>query len=180
MAKKEWYIVQTYSNYENKAKAALEERIASNGAESYFDEIYIPTETVVETRNGKKREVTRKFYNGYVFVKMELNDTTWHIVNSTPKVVGFVGNEKQPTPVAEHEVKQITEGIEDGTLQTSGSLSFSQGDKVRVIEGNFKNFSGTIDEIDEEKERLKVFVEVFGRPTPVEFSFDQVERVEET
>lgn len=180
MTKKEWYIIQTHSNFENRAKAALEEQIALNGAEAYFDEIYIPTETVVETKNGKKRQVTRKFYNGYVFVKMILNEKTWHIVKSTPKIIGFIGNETNPTPVPEHEVKRITEGIEDGTLQAAATVSFSQGDKIRVVEGNFKNFSGTVEEVDEEKERLKVFVEVFGRPTPVEFSFNQVETVRET
>lgn len=179
MAEKQWYIVQTYSGYENKAKIALQERISSAGAERYFDEIFIPTETVVENRNGKRREVKKKFYNGYIFVKMEVNDQTWHIVKSAPKVVGFVGNEKIPTPVPESEVKKITQKIEEGSLQTKPSFAFSQGDKVKIIEGNFKDFTGTVEEVDEEKERLKVYVEIFGRPTSVEFDFNQVDEAEE-
>jgi transcriptional antiterminator NusG len=179
MTDKQWYIVQTYSGYENKAKVALEERISSAGAESYFDEIFIPTETVIENRNGKRREVKKKFYNGYIFVKMEINDQTWHIVKSAPKVVGFVGNEKTPTPVPESEVKKITQKIEEGSLQTKPAFAFSQGDKVKIVEGNFKDFTGTVEEVDEEKERLKVYVEIFGRPTSVEFDFNQVDEAEE-
>lgn len=178
-AEKQWYIVQTYSGHENKAKIALEERIRSSQHAEDFEEIFIPTETVTEVRNGKRREVTRKFYNGYIFVKMNLNDQTWHIVKDTPKVVGFLGNQRDPVPVPESEVKQITQRIEEGKMQAGPSFSFSQGDKVRVIEGNFKDFTGSVEEVDSEKERLKVFVEIFGRPTSVEFSFTQVEAVEE-
>lgn len=179
MADKQWYIVQTHSGYENKAKIALQERISSAGAELYFDEIFIPTETVVENRGGKRREVKKKFYNGYIFVKMEVNDQTWHIVNSAPKIIGFVGSEMQPTPVPESEVKKITQKIEEGSLQTKPAFQFSQGDKVKVVEGNFKDFTGTVEEVDEEKERLKVYVEIFGRPTSVEFDFNQVDAAEE-
>ena len=170
-----WYIVQTYSGYENKAKLALEERIKAHGVEEFFDEVFIPTETVVEMRNGKRRETTRKFYNGYIFVKMELTDKAWHVVKDTPKIVGFLGNQRQPHPVPESEVKQITEKIEEGKMSAGPVFTFAQGDKVRVIEGNFKDFTGTVEEVDHEKERLKVYVEIFGRPTSVEFDFEQVE-----
>lgn len=178
--RKEWFIVQTFSNYENKAKLALEIRIASSERADDFEEIYIPTETVVEMKNGKRRERTEKFYKGYIFVKMHLDDETWHIVKDTPKVVGFVGGtQRRPTPVAESEVKGIEERIEEGTLRAEASFSFAQGDKVRITEGNFADFTGTIEEVNEEKEKLKVFVEIFGRPTSVEFDFDQVEETDE-
>ena len=177
---KKWYIVQTFSGFENKAKLALEERIRVEGMEDHFEEIYIPTETIVEMKNGKRRERQRKFYNGYIFVKMHLSDEAWHVVNNTPKVVGFLGgSERKPMPVPEHEVKQISERIEEGTLTAEPTYNFQKGDKIRVIEGNFKDFTGHIDEVQEEKEKLRVFVEIFGRPTSVEFDFDQVELAEE-
>lgn len=178
-AEKQWYIVQTYSGYENKAKASLEERIRMSDFADDFEEIFIPTETVVENRNGKRREVKRKFYNGYIFVKMNLNEESWHVVKDTPKVVGFLGNQRNPVPVPEHEVKQITQRIEEGKMQAGPAFTYSQGDKVRVIEGNFKDFTGTVEDVDPEKQRLKVFVEIFGRPTSVEFDFNQVEDAEE-
>lgn len=177
-SKKKWYIVQTYSGHENKAKALLEDRIRNQKMENFIEEIFIPTEVVVEMHNGKRREVKKKHYTGYIFVKMELNDHTWHLVKSTPKVVGFIGGTQQaPAPVPEHEVKKITERIEEGVLSAKPRLNYSQGDKVRVTEGNFKDFTGTVEEVDEEKGRLKVFVEIFGRPTSVEFDFTQVSSV---
>lgn len=177
---KQWYIVQTFSGYENKAKQALEQRIQSSDVEDDFEEIYIPTETVVEMRNGKRREREKKFYNGYIFVKMNLSDRAWHVVKDTPKIVGFVGgSETRPAPVPESEVKKISERIEEGTLTAEPSYSFSKGDKVRIVEGNFKDFTGLIDEVQEDKEKLRVFVEIFGRPTAVEFDFDQVEIADE-
>lgn len=176
---KNWYIVQTFSNYENKAKLALEQRIAASDRAEAFEEIYIPTETVVEVKNGKRRERTKKFYKGYIFVKMLLDDETWHIVKDTPKVVGFVGgSQRRPMPVPESEVKGIEEKIEEGTLRAEPTYAFSQGDKVRIVEGNFADFTGTVEEVNEEKQKLKVFVEIFGRPTSVEFDFDQVEEAE--
>lgn len=177
--KKEWYIVNTFSNYENKAKLALEQRIAASGREEAFEEIYIPTETVVEVKNGKRRERTKKFYKGYIFVKMLLDDETWHIIKDTPKVIGFVGgSQRKPVPVPESEVKGIEEKIEEGTLRAEPTYSFSQGDKVRITEGNFADFTGTVEDVNPEKEKLKVFVEIFGRPTSVEFDFDQVEEAD--
>lgn len=178
--KKKWYIVQTFSGYENKAKLALEERIKVEKVEEDFEEIYIPTETVVEIKNGKRRERQKKFYNGYIFVKMNLSDRAWHVVNNTPKVVGFIGgSDRKPTPVPEAEVKKISERIEEGSLSAEPSYNYQKGDKIRVVEGNFKDFTGTIEEVQEEKEKLRVFVEIFGRPTSVEFDFDQVTMAEE-
>lgn len=177
---KEWYIVQTFSGYEDKAKQALEQRIQAEGVDDDFEEIYIPTETVVEVKNGKRREKEKKFYNGYIFVKMTLSDEAWHTVKNTPKVMGFVGgNQTRPSPVPESEVKQISDRIEEGTLSAEPTYSYQQGDKIRVVEGNFKDFTGTVEEVHEDKEKLRVFVEIFGRPTSVEFDFDQVEAVEE-
>lgn len=177
---KQWYIVQTYSGYEKKAKLALEERIRSTGKEDWFEEIYIPMETTTQIRNGKRYEVQRKVYNGYIFVKMNLTDDIWHLVKSTPKVLGFIGgSNRAPAPVPESEVKQIEQRIEEGSISTGPTFAFAQGDKVRIIEGNFKDFTGTVEEVDEEKERLKVYVEIFGRPTSVEFDFDQVAEAEE-
>lgn len=175
----QWYIVQTYSGYENKAKKGLEERIKQLKLDDLFDQVFIPTESVTEVRNGKKRQVTRKFYNGYIFVKMVLNDKSWHCVKHTPKIVGFLGNQREPVPVPEEEVLQITQRIEEGKHKTKASYAFQQGDKVRIIDGNFKDFNGTVEEVNEEKERLRVIIEIFGRPNSVEFEFDQVITLDE-
>ena len=170
----QWYIVQTYSGYENKAKLALEDRIKRLKMVELFEQVFIPTETVTEVRNGKKRQVTRKFYNGYIFVRMTLTDQSWHLVKDTPKIVGFLGNQRDPVPVPDEQVRKIEERIEEGEMNTKPTYSFTQGDKVRVIDGNFKDFTGTVEEVQDEKERLRVFVEIFGRPTSVEFEFEQV------
>jgi transcriptional antiterminator NusG len=175
---KKWYIIQTYSGYEDKAKVALEERIKAEKLTDEFGEIYIPTETVTEVKGGERKEKERKFYKGYIFVNMNLNEQTWHVIKNAPKVVGFPGEQTDPTPVPPEEVKGIAQKIEEGSLQTEPLHDFKTGDKVRITEGNFKDFNGTIEEVDEEKERLQVFVEIFGRPTSVEFEFNQVEKVE--
>ena len=175
----QWYVVQTYSGYENKAKKGLEERIKQLKLDDLFGEVFIPTESVTEVRNGKKRQVTRKFYNGYIFVKMTLNDKSWHCVKHTPKIVGFLGNARDPAPVPESEVLQITERIEEGKLKTKSAHAFQQGDKVRIIDGNFKDFGGTVEEVNEEKERIRVIIEIFGRPQSVEFEFDHVITIDE-
>jgi transcriptional antiterminator NusG len=174
-----WYIVQTYSGYENKAKLALDIRVEQNGMQDLFEEVFIPTEMVTEVRNGKKRQVKRKFYNGYIFVKMQITDQSWHLVKNTPKIVGFLGNQLNPVPVPEHEVKRITDRIEEGQLKSTTSYSFSQGDRVRIIDGNFSDFTGSVEEVNEEKEKLRVVVEIFGRPNSVEFDYDQVIAVDE-
>lgn len=175
---KQWYIVQTYSGFENKVKLALEERIKQQKLDDSFEEVFIPTETVVEMRNGKRREVKRKFYNGYIFVKMLLNDNTWHCVNNTSKVVGFLGNDRNPAPVPASEVKQITQRIEDGEMQPTIRVSYERGQKVKITDGQFKDFEGWVDDVDQEKARLHVMVEIFGRATRTAFEFSQVTPVE--
>lgn len=176
----QWYIVQTYSGHENKAKLALEDRISQQDMGHDFEEIFIPTETVIENRNGKQREVKKKFYNGYIFVKMNLNDKSWHTVKNTPKIVGFLGgNPRQPEPVPESEVKKITERIEEGKRAPTQTVHYERGQKVRVTAGPFKDFQGWVEEVDQEKSKLKVMVEIFGRPTRKPFDFDEVEGVEE-
>ncbi|MFB6265368.1 MAG: transcription termination/antitermination protein NusG [Bradymonadaceae bacterium] len=173
----DWYILQTYTGYEEKAKRALEERMRAEELDEDFDEVYIPTETVTEvTRGGDRKEKERKFYKGYIFVKMDLNERTWHVVKETPKIVGFPGKQSNPTPVPPEEVKGIAQRIEEGSLQAEPLHDFQKGDKVRITEGNFQDFTGTVEEVDEEQERLQVFVEIFGRPTSVEFDFNQVEK----
>jgi transcriptional antiterminator NusG len=179
---KQWYVVQTYSGYEEKAKTALENRVKSEGLEEYFDEVYIPTETVTEVQGGERKEKEKRFYKGYIFVKMTLNDKAWYVIKNTPKVVGFPGGDDQnrarPTPVPPEQVKGIEKKIEEGSLQAGPLHDFKEGDKVQVTEGNFKDFTGTVEEVDEDNEQLQVFVEIFGRPTSVEFEFNQVEKVD--
>ncbi len=176
MAKK-WYVVHTYSGYENKVKAALEERIKSLGKEELFGEILIPTEKVVEMVKGQKRTSSRKFFPGYIIVNMELNDETWHIVKSIPKVTGFVGGQKTPVPISDDDVKRITQQIEEGAVKPKPKVTFEKGENVRVVEGPFINFNGVVEEVKPDKGKLKVLVSIFGRPTPVELDFIQVEKV---
>ena len=175
MAKK-WYVVHTYSGYENKVKTALEERIKTLHKEEYFGEILVPTEKVVEMVKGQKRTSSRRFFPGYILVNMELNDETWHIVRSIPKVTGFVGGTK-PTPISEEEVKKITQRVEEGAIKPRPKVMFEKGEHVRVVEGPFINFNGVVEEVKPDKGKVKVLVSIFGRPTPVELDFIQVEKV---
>ncbi len=175
MAKK-WYVVHTYSGYENRVKAALEERIKALHKEEYFGEILVPTEKVVEMVKGQKRTSSRRFFPGYILVNMELNDETWHIVRSIPKVTGFVGGTK-PTPISEEEVKKITQQVEERAVKPRPKVMFEKGEHVRVVEGPFINFNGVVEEVKPEKGKVKVLVSIFGRPTPVELDFIQVEKV---
>lgn len=170
----QWYVVHTYSGYENKVKAALEERIKSFGKEEYFSEILIPSEKVVEMVKGERRTSSRKFFPGYIFVKMELNDETWHIVRNTPKVTGFIGGRMKPTPISEEEVKEIIQQVNEGVLKPKPKFVFEKGDSVRVVDGPFTNFHGVVDEVRPEKGKLRVLVSIFGRATPVELDFVQV------
>lgn len=169
-----WYVVHTYSGYENKVKTALEDRIKSFGREEYFSEILIPSEKVVELVKGERRTSTRKFFPGYIFVKMELNDETWHIVKNTPKVTGFIGSRTEPTPISDSEVEEIIQQINEGVLKPKPKFVFEKGDSVRVIDGPFLNFNGVVDEVRPEKGKVRVLVSIFGRPTPVELDFVQV------
>lgn len=171
-----WYVVHTYSGYENKARQALEERIKREKLEEDFGQILIPTEEVVEMSRGKRRTSKRKFFPGYMLVQMNMTEVTWYLVKSTPKITGFVGNSTKPQPVPEHEIRQITSQIAEGSERLKPKIVFEKGDAVRVIDGPFANFNGTIEDVDHEKGKLRVLVSIFGRATPVEMDFVQVEK----
>jgi len=173
---KKWYIVHTYSGYEAKAKQALLERAKIEGKEECFDEVLIPEENVVEVVKGEKRTSKRKFFPGYILVHMDLNDETWHIVRGTPKVTGFVGGGTNPTPISDEEVARMTQQIKEGAVKPKPKIRFEEGGNVRVVSGPFANFSGFVDEVRPEKEKVRVMVQVFGRATPVELDFMQVEK----
>jgi transcriptional antiterminator NusG len=173
---KQWYIVHTYSGHEQKAMQALLERAKAMGKEEMFDEILIPEETVVEMVKGEKRTSKRKYFPGYIIVRMELTDETWHIVRGTPKITGFVGGEKRPPPISDEEVAQMTAQIKEGATKPKPRISFDEGENVRVVSGPFANFSGYVDEVMEDKEKLRVMVHVFGRATPVVLDYGSVEK----
>jgi len=173
---KQWYIVHTYAGFEHKAKLALEERIKSLKMQEYFEEILVPSENVVEIRKGQKRTTNRKFFPSYILVKMALDDTTWHVVKETPKITGFVGNSTNPPSVTEAEVLKITQRIDEGQMKPKMKIVFEKGESVRVIDGPFNTFNGLVDEVHPDKGRVKVLVSIFGRSTPVELEFAQVEK----
>ncbi|RME43100.1 MAG: transcription termination/antitermination protein NusG [Deltaproteobacteria bacterium] len=170
---KHWYVVHTYSGFENKVKRSLEERIKAFEKEEFFDEILVP-ENAVDAAKGKGTR--RKFFPGYILVKMELNDETWHIVKETPKVTGFVGGTTTPPIVPEEEVARLSNQISEGVKSVQQRERFEKGESVRVIQGPFSNFVGTVEEVKPEKGRLRVLVSIFGRATPVELEFSQVEK----
>ncbi len=171
---KKWYVVHTYSGFEEKVKLTIEDNVRRRGLEEKIGQILIPTEKVVELKAGKKKESTKKFYPGYILINMNLDDETWHLVSSTPRVSGFVGGEK-PTPVQQEEIDIIVQQIEKGPA-TQVKTEFDRGDPVRIIDGAFANFNGYVDEIDEVHNKLRVMVTIFGRQTPVELNFLQVEK----
>ena len=171
-----WYVVHTYSGFEQKAKLALQERVRQNKMESSFAEILIPSENVIELVRGEKKTTSRKFFPGYMLVKMKLNDNTWHLVKNTPKITGFVGNALNPPAVPEEEVLRITNQMEQGTLKPRPKVEFEEGESVRVIDGPFVNFNGVVEEVKPDKGKLRVLVSIFGRSTPVELDFIQVEK----
>jgi len=173
---KKWYIVHTYSGQEARAKQALLERARSLGKEEFFDEILIPEESVVEMVKGQKRTSKRKFFPGYILVRMELNNETWHVVKGTPKITGFVGDSTNPPTISEEEVAQMTQQIKEGAAKPKPRISFDEGESVRVVSGPFANFSGYVDEVMPEKEKLRVMVQVFGRATPVVLDYTNVEK----
>ncbi len=172
-----WYVVHTYSGYEHKAKLALEERIKSFKKDPFFGEIVVPEENVVELVKGQKRTVKRRFFPGYILVKMILTNETWHIVKETPKITGFVGDKVKPVPVAETEVQKMTNRIAEGQMKPKPRVSFAEGENVRVVDGPFANFNGVVEDVNQDKGKLKVLVSIFGRPTPVELDFIQVEKI---
>ncbi len=173
---RKWYVVTAYSGYENKVKVALQERIRQFKAEDKFGEIMVPTETVTQQlKNGKTRVRNKTTFPGYIFVEMEMTDDTWHLVKDTPKVTGFVGN-KKPAPVDPPHVEGLRKGITEGAVKPKAAQQFDEGDDVRVVVGAFANFSGTVQEVKADKQKLKVMVSIFGRPTPVELDFSHVEK----
>lgn len=172
-----WYVVHTYSGYENRAKKSLEERIRQNNLEELFGEVLIPTENVVEiSKGGQKKTSKRKFFPGYMLVQMELNDDSWHLVKGTPKITGFVGNATTPPSVPEQEVRRLTRQIDEGTLKPKPRVQFEEGETVRVVDGPFANFNGVVDAVNQDKGKVRVMVSIFGRSTPVELEFIQVEK----
>ncbi|MCF6265159.1 MAG: transcription termination/antitermination protein NusG [Desulfuromusa sp.] len=171
-----WYGVHTYSGYENKVKLNLEERIRSMAVEDLFEEILIPSETVVEMRKGERKTSTRKFFPGYILVRMELNDETWHVVTGTAKVTGFVGGAQNPPPISDAEIAKITNRMEEGVEKPKPKVEFEIGETVRVVDGPFLNFTGMVEDVRPDRGTLKVMVSIFGRVTPVELEFIQVEK----
>ena len=173
---KQWYIVHTYSGHERKAMRSLLDRAKTMGMEDMFDEVLIPEETVVEMVKGERRTSKRKYFPGYILVRMELTDDTWHVVRGTPKITGFVGGDKKPPSISDEEVARMTEQIKEGASKPKPKILFDEGENVRVVDGPFANFSGYVDEVLVEKEKLRVMVHVFGRATPVVLDYTSVEK----
>lgn len=177
MAQQKWYIVHVYSGFENKVKKALEDRIATSPHPEKFGEVVVPTEEVVELVKGKRKTSARKFYPGYILVKLALDDETWHIVNNTAKVTGFLGGREKPAPISDEEANQILSRMEAGKEKPQPKYYFDAGDEIRVIDGPFTNFNGIVDEVNPEKGKIRVLVSIFGRATPVELDFVQVSKI---
>src|SRR5215475_8988445 len=172
-----WYIIHAYSGFERKVKESLESRIQAFGLRDKIAQVVIPTEPVTEIRNGKKYTVERMLYAGYVLVQMDMDDHVWHVVKSTPRVTGFVGTGQQPTPLSQDEVNQIVYRVDTGRDKPKIRVKFERSETVKIIDGPFATFTGTVDEVNEDRETLKVMVTIFGRATPVELEFGQVEKV---
>ena len=172
-----WYIVHAYSNFEKKVAESIREQAHTQGLDDAFAEILVPTEDVVEIRRGRKVNAERKFFPGYVLVKMELTDEAYHLIKNTPKVTGFLGADNKPMPISEAEASRIIHQVQEGIERPKPAVSFEIGEQVRVSDGPFASFNGTVEEVDETRSRLKVAVSIFGRPTPVELEYTQVEKL---
>jgi len=172
-----WYVVNAHSGMEYKAKLSLEERVRSLHKESLVSEVIVPEETVVELVRGQKKTTKRKFFPGYILVKMSLTDESWHLIKNTPKITGFVGDKRNPAAVPESEIQRMTNRISEGASRPKSKVNFSEGEKVRVVDGPFNNFNGVIEDINADKGKLRVLVSIFGRSTPVELDFVQVEKI---
>ena len=172
-----WYIVHAYSNFEKKVAESIREQAKSHGLEDSFSEILVPTEDVVEIRRGRKVNAERKFFPGYVLVKMNLSDEAYNLIKNTPKVTGFLGSASKPQPVSEKEVQRIIGTIEEGVERPKTVVLFEVGENVRVTDGPFASFNGSVEQVDEERARLRVTVSIFGRATPVELEYNQVEKI---
>lgn len=172
-----WYVIQAYSNFENKVKKSLEERIIRAGLGEFFGRVLVPTEEVVEMRAGCQRKSERKFYPGYVLVQMELNEATWHLVKDVPRVLGFIGGTPdKPAPISDQEADAILSRVEEGAQKPRPKILFEAGEVVRVVEGPFRDFNAVVEDVNYDKSRLKVSVLIFGRSTPVDLEFGQVEK----
>ena len=172
-----WYVVHAYSGFEQQVKRLLQERIRRSGLEESFGEVLVPTEEVVEMRAGQRRRSDRKFFPGYVLVNMSMDDDTWHLVKSVPKVMGFIGGSSdRPAPISDREANEILQRVQEGVEKPRPKVLFEPGEVIRVVDGPFKDFSGTVEEVNYEKSRLRLEVSIFGRSTPVELEFSQVEK----
>jgi transcriptional antiterminator NusG len=174
---KKWYIVHAYSNFERKVAESITEKAHAAGLDDLFEEVLVPTEKVVEVRRGRKVDAERKFFPGYVLVKMAMTDEAYHLIKNTPKVTGFLGADKRPIPISEAEAHRILQQVQEGVERPKPSISFEVGEQVRVADGPFASFNGQIEEVDEVRARLKVAVSIFGRATPVELEYGQVEKI---
>ena len=172
-----WYVIHVYSGFEKKVAQAIREQAEQKGLADRFEQILVPTEEVVEVKRGAKVSSERKFFPGYVLVKMELDDETWHLVKNTAKVTGFLGGRGRPSPISENEAARIMRQVQEGIERPKPSITFEIGEQVRVSDGPFTSFNGVVEEVDEEKSRIKVAVSIFGRATPVELEYSQVEKV---
>lgn len=174
---KRWYVLHVYSGFENKVSEAIQEKARKQGLEDMVEEIMVPTEEVVEVKRGQRVNAERKFFPGYVLAKLELTDQVWHMIKDTPKVTGFLGASNKPSPISQKEAERLMQQIQEGVDRPRPSVTFDIGEEVKVADGPFASFNGTVEEVDEEKGKVKVSVSIFGRATPVELEYGQVEKL---